>query len=404
MQPLVDKIRARLPRWKGKLLSKAGRLTLVNTVLSSQPIYHLTVFPAQRWLLKQIDKIRRGFLWKGEEPEVMSGGICLVNWPTVSRPKNLGGLGVVDLERFARALRIRWMWFQWRDRDRAWTGLDTPCTKEDRDFFHASTSVTVGNGTLASFWFSNWINGMAARLIAPNLFIKAKRKNIKVQKALLDNTWISLISPVSGETEIIEFVRLWEAIHEVHINIEEVDKIRWRWTSDGEYSTKSAYLAQFHGSFAKLKLSPVWKAKTEPKCRFFAWTLLHKNILAANNLQKWGWNNDPICKLCKREPETVGHLAKDCIFTKSCWSWLSSWYNLSSLPKLDQCSSVYGWWRKCRLKVEKTAHKEFDGLCIYFWWEIWKERNRRIFHGLEKREREVANFVKEDFNPQRASS
>ena len=68
MQPLVDKIRARLPRWKGKLLSKAGRLTLVNTVLSSQPIYHPTVFPAQRWLLKQIDKIRRGFLWKGEEP------------------------------------------------------------------------------------------------------------------------------------------------------------------------------------------------------------------------------------------------------------------------------------------------------------------------------------------------
>jgi hypothetical protein len=62
---------------------------------------------------------------------------------------------------------------------------------------------------------------------------------------------------VSGETEIIEFVRLWEAIHEVHINIEEVDKIRWRWTSDGEYSTKSAYLAQFHGSFVKLKLSPL---------------------------------------------------------------------------------------------------------------------------------------------------
>jgi hypothetical protein len=104
MQPLVDKIRARLPRWKGKLLSKAGRLNLVNTVLSSQPFYHLTVFPAQIWLLKQIDKIRRGFLWKGEEQEVMSGGICLVNWPTVSRPNNLGGLGVVDLERFARTL------------------------------------------------------------------------------------------------------------------------------------------------------------------------------------------------------------------------------------------------------------------------------------------------------------
>jgi hypothetical protein len=65
----------------------------------------------------------------------MSGGICLVNWPTVSRPKNIGGLGVVDLERFARALRIRWMWFQWRDRDMAWTGLDTHVPKKIETFF-----------------------------------------------------------------------------------------------------------------------------------------------------------------------------------------------------------------------------------------------------------------------------
>ncbi|KAJ1266718.1 hypothetical protein BS78_08G173700 [Paspalum vaginatum] len=259
------------------------------------------------------------------------------------RPKNLGGLGIVDLERFVRALQIRWMWFQWRDQDRAWTGLDSPCTKEDRDFFHASTSVTVGNGALASFWLSNWINGTAARSIAPNLFAKSKRKNIKVQKALIGNRWISLISPVSGATEIKEFVGLWEAIHEIHIKNDGVDEIRWCWTSDGEYSAKSAYLAQFNGT-------------------------------------------------------------KNCTFTKVVWSWLSSWYILSSLPTLDQCSSVYGWWRKCRLKVEKNARKDFDGFCVYFWWEIWKERNRRIFQGLEKSEIEVADIVKEDFNMQSASS
>jgi hypothetical protein len=83
VQPLLDKIVGRIPGWKGKLLSMAGRETLVKCVLTSQPIYHITAFPMQKWLLKQIDRLRRSFLWKGEEPDKVSGEDCLVNWLTV---------------------------------------------------------------------------------------------------------------------------------------------------------------------------------------------------------------------------------------------------------------------------------------------------------------------------------
>jgi hypothetical protein len=89
-QPLIDKITNRLAGWKGRLLSKAGRETLVKAVLSAQPIYHLTIFPAQKWLLKIIDKLRRSFLWKGNNPDFCSGGHCLINWPTTCLPKNRG--------------------------------------------------------------------------------------------------------------------------------------------------------------------------------------------------------------------------------------------------------------------------------------------------------------------------
>jgi len=41
VQPLVDKIEDRLPSWKGKLLDKAGRLTLVLSVLTSVPTWAL---------------------------------------------------------------------------------------------------------------------------------------------------------------------------------------------------------------------------------------------------------------------------------------------------------------------------------------------------------------------------
>jgi len=77
VQPLIDKIGARLPGWKGRLLSAAGRETLVKTVLSAQPIYHMTVFPEQKWLINRIDRLRRSFLWRGETPEKVYGGTPL---------------------------------------------------------------------------------------------------------------------------------------------------------------------------------------------------------------------------------------------------------------------------------------------------------------------------------------
>jgi hypothetical protein len=128
VQLLLDKIGSRIPGWKGKLLSTAGRETLVKSVLTAQPIYRLTVFPMQKWLFKRIGRMRRSFLWKGEEPEKVSGGHCLVNWPTTCAPRDLGGLGILDLERFARALRLRWLWIKWQHPARPWVGLDTPVT------------------------------------------------------------------------------------------------------------------------------------------------------------------------------------------------------------------------------------------------------------------------------------
>ena len=64
------------------------------------------IFPLAVWARKQIDKIRRSFLWEGENKNA-NGGHCLVNWPNVNRPKDMGGLGVLDLDKFGRALRVR---------------------------------------------------------------------------------------------------------------------------------------------------------------------------------------------------------------------------------------------------------------------------------------------------------
>ena len=132
--------------------------------------------------------------------------------------------------------------------------------------------------------------------------MKTKRRNVKVNKAVEENKWVDHVTPITTYQELVEFVALWEAIRGISLDSSREDTIRWRWTEDGEYTIKSAYR--------------IWKAKAEPKCRFFAWTLLHKKILTADNLSKRNWQHDPISKLCGIEHETPTHIWKDCPFTK----------------------------------------------------------------------------------------
>jgi hypothetical protein len=191
----------------------------------------------------------------------VSGGHCLINWSTVCRPKDLGGLGILDLERLARALRLRWYWFQWKNNDRPWTGLELPCDKTDKDMFHASTIIKVGKGNKTNFWYSSWLDGRSPRNLAPLLFRKSRRKNFTVEKALRDNFWIAQICPLTTEEEIREYVDLWEGIQLIQRDPDIEDQITWRWTQTGEYTTKSAYHIQFRGRTKTHNIGPIWKQK-----------------------------------------------------------------------------------------------------------------------------------------------
>ena len=98
-QPLVDKTVAKLNGWNGRNLSHAGRLTLVQLVLTPQVIYFLSALKPPKATLEEIDNKRRQFLWAGTER--LTGGKCKVNWIRTARSKKNGGLGVLHLKIFA---------------------------------------------------------------------------------------------------------------------------------------------------------------------------------------------------------------------------------------------------------------------------------------------------------------
>ena len=147
---IMTKLDSRMAGWKGKLMSKGDRLLLARAVLQSLPVYMFSSQNPPKWLLKWFAQRTRAWFWCAEEK--CNGGQCRVRWDLVFRPKHLGGLGLLDMERFTRALRMRWIWLRWTGAMIPIIGTYGPYDDEDFALFASATRVTIGDGKTALFW------------------------------------------------------------------------------------------------------------------------------------------------------------------------------------------------------------------------------------------------------------
>lgn len=232
VQPLVQKIANRLPGWKRRFFTYPGRELQCKTVLAAMPTYFLTCFKVPGWAIHRIDRYIRSFLWRGDDPENVRGGHCLVNWQKCTRPKKLGGLGITDIAKFNRALRLRWMWYSWDQQQRPWQGLLKIKDPVERHLFFASTTMEVGNGNITPFWEANWINGTSPKAIAPNLYERARFKYRSVSKELHNSNWIRNIGSIDSEMLLQEYVTLFTVLRDINLT-GETDRVKWRWTANG---------------------------------------------------------------------------------------------------------------------------------------------------------------------------
>lgn len=85
-KPVIDKMCSRLSSWKGKQLSLGGRVVMINSVLTSMPLYFLSFFKIPKKVLKTLIDIQRSFLWSRCD-DVKK--VATVNCGQVCKPKNV---------------------------------------------------------------------------------------------------------------------------------------------------------------------------------------------------------------------------------------------------------------------------------------------------------------------------
>lgn len=187
LMPVVDRIDRRLASC-ASFLSCGGRLQVVKSVFSSLPAFALSVFRVQEGFKEAVDKRRRIALWN--KSEITGKCKALAAWDRVCRPKDRGGLGILNLTAFNEAQMVKFLYKFYNHMDTPWVNL---IWKSYYTNSLPSTSDLVG-----SFWWKD------LTLLIPNF--KAVLRGMPGNGASLF-FWMSGITSPS-ETSFPESTRL----------------------------------------------------------------------------------------------------------------------------------------------------------------------------------------------------
>jgi hypothetical protein len=171
-------------------------------------------FPA--WAFKAIEKLQKGFLWKGRKE--VNGGHCLLAWLKVARPKDLGGLGIQDVRQLSLALRARWPWLKKTDPQRPWAQFQIQTSREVQSLLDMAVVTVIGDGLDTLFWKDRWLDGRKVKDIAPSIYAMVPKRvtnSRRTSEALQNMSWIADFRGALTVAVIFEFVELYQRLDEV---------------------------------------------------------------------------------------------------------------------------------------------------------------------------------------------
>ncbi|XP_021827477.1 uncharacterized protein LOC110768097 [Prunus avium] len=321
---LLDRVHSRLASWKGKLLSYAGRATLIQAVTSSIPIDAM-----------QTTKLP---------------------WNLVFRPKCKGGLGFKKSAAMNQALLAKIGWRIQNKDGKLWariykakylkvTSILDPslipkqvCSSTWRGILHGVELLSkgmvwrIGKRDTVKFWQDRWLNG----------------------RPLFEQDGILHVGDVTCNVSSFLKGDWWD-----------IDKLRAVLDEDLVHEWPS-YDWHF-----------LWKLKIPPKLQIFLWLVFQGKILSNEQRVRRHLVDDPACNYCNWPVESILHIFRDCEKATSVWQAMLC---PGAHPHFFQMD-FHPWLRSNLLsKAMWGDHVPWPLVFVFTCWVLWKWRNNQIFN------------------------
>jgi len=170
----------------------------------------------------------------------------------------------------------------------------------------------------------------------------------------------------------------WDRLADFPLAPDSDDELSWKWTASGGYTASSAYFALHNGATQLNGADRIWKTWAPLRVKFFLWLAVKHRHWTSDRRLRHGLTADPIYRHCDQENESSDHIIFRCSYSLQVW-----WVFLAPLHFQDitpqAMESLQDWWVRLRSFLPPTKRKGFNTLFSLITWELWKERNARVF-------------------------
>nr|GEV71650.1 RNA-directed DNA polymerase, eukaryota, reverse transcriptase zinc-binding domain protein [Tanacetum cinerariifolium] len=293
------KIPSILSRWKLKTVSIGYRLTLLKSVLSSIPLYYMSLFKDPSGTVNALEAIQRNFI---NGMERLERKIAWISWDKILVSKKYGGSSLWS--RFIKAVHgVKGSIDNHvsTNRNSIWLNIvrDIYSLIRKRIDLLSFVRKKVGDGESSLFWDDTWLGEATLKMQYLRLYALELYKDISVaDKMRHPNLYVSFRHQPKGGAEQEQFRDLSSRITDV-ILPQIKDRLVWSLDGSDEFSVKSVQNFIDDSILPKCDALTRWVKLVPIKLNILAWRIRLDRLPTQMNLSSRGLEiPSSLCPLC----------------------------------------------------------------------------------------------------------